>query len=434
MRNTRRAIAVGAVALIAAPAAEADGTLRVTIDGRPAALAGTATSVARIGDSTVSGRTVTLGLRSPSGSSAVHGAVGEGLRVTAGGRSVRLTNLRLDGVGTRNVRVSARLDGKARRTLFAVSAATTRTDAASGARTIAATPLRVTSAGARSLRYRLGRTVDAQRIGRIALTEVAAATPNVPTPVPAPLPVVPPTPLPVTTTPVDPPAPEPEPEPLPVVRAIEEATVAWPFSSWIVNVFSCSYPGIVCPFATDGATVTSTGEGADLLRTFHFSRRADGAYDTETGKATVELAGLIRVGYIAPGHAIATYISNPTIEIDGDSAVLSAPSAASAPPATVWYPPSGNSSVDPLDGPGANAWIPETLVDRPIATLDLSTDGEDAAVKTVSEDGKTITWSNVPATATPEAAAIGHGVIVDGYAYDRLTLTVKVADRAPVVD
>ncbi len=274
--------------------------------------------------------------------------------------------------------------------------------------TIRAGKVALTNAGASALRRALGlRRLKAGSFGATATTFAAPSTspaepaaPPAPSEPPAPPAVEAPAPAPPApssptpggggvTQPVDPPA-DPDPILLPTDWTASGLEGSLDMKSWINYVLRGG--GTVT--ASDGATRIA----ADNPHDFRFETTAV-AVDAATGVTTIDLRGTIAYAY--PAHNIDQRMSNPTIEIaaDGQSARVIADGQYS-----VWANP---------DAPP----IPFTRVH--VVDLDLS-----AVTPTLSADGRTRTWTDVPATIAEGAGE--EMVYGPGSNWGHLTFSVPV--------
>lgn len=408
------------------------GDVTFKVNPRPPALGGKRVVVSAVGSgSTAKRRSIGIATRNVtrrSGRTTVRTAAGTGFRLKAGRRAVRLTGFNLVGLGSRAAKVTVRVNGRPR-------AAIVRTRAVRSAKKAGGVritgKLSLTRRGAKLLRRQLNARkskpgVLAQFTLRVRETAVdpdptGPTGPVGPTGPTGPTDPVGPTGPTGPTDPTDPTDPEPE---LPRVRKVESGQLSWGFSNEIVSLFSCSYPNVVCPLAAGGATVTE-----EAPRIFRFPVE-EGSYDTETGAATISLRGRIRVGYVSPGHSIASYLSDPVITLDPENEIglISADSATGTPPAGLWIRDEGGTVVD---GGPANDWFP-ALTFRSIAAIDLGggSEEEPGATLEVSEDGRFVDWTGAPTALTGEGAAIGHGVLREGNPMDRLDLSLEISEEA----
>jgi len=194
-------------------------------------------------------------------------------------------------------------------------------------------------------------------------------------------------------------------------RTVTAASTNWKIDSIYGGAFSAERA--FAPY--DDATGT-LAEGFSYIGT-------GGSYNAASHRGTIDYRGRVCGGYVAIGshdtcprtvgafvpHQIQLGVGKPTIALDGDTGTITADvfAKAGSPPTL---------SVD-VDGR------------IPFATLDLS-----AVSPTSSPDGRTLTWTAVPAALTAQGASAYYQdqrAVSAGSAIDPITFSVTLGDAAP---
>jgi Tol biopolymer transport system component len=379
----------------AADAAPAHGTLTIVPGGQAADAFGIgAVDPARRGRATVAFPVAGLSVGRPA-----RATVRGGLRLRAGGQAKTLRALRAV-VRADRLALSARLAGK-RRTFFAAALPARRLqlDRAAGRLSLSRTPLALTRAGARVLRAALGvKRVAAGAFGRVGLA--AAVKRSGPTPGPTPPQVDPPS-NPPADPPVDPYAfcpvaagaapgtPEQPGAPaagpaLSSPQAIAGGSVDWGFRSSFRNYVS----------GGNGNPPIGTQGGAAINPDGSFAFPIDAGQIEAGSEPRAIFEGKGSAVFCYPSHFFRIAMLNPTVTIDGPQSRLTIDVASN------------------VSGTEYGPWRSD------LAALDVS-----AVEPEYSNDGQTVTWSDVPATLTADGAAAFVGFYAAGEALDPLTVT-----------
>jgi hypothetical protein len=322
--------------------------------------------------------------------------LGGGIKLTAGRRTARWTGLTIT-LGGRNARLAA-----GGRTLFTIDAATLRLDRAAGTVKLTGAPIALTRKGAAALEKRLRRDdLTAGAFGRLTLdARAATAPPPGPAPQqPQPRPDDPaPNPDPYASLcpigpgagPGAPPGPTSPPAAAPSLTnpvAVTSTTADWGFRA-AFRGYVGSGDGRPPIRALDPATINPDGA-------FHFTG-TEGRYETGTDRASLDAKGTIVFCY--PGHFFRITIGNPTIAFDGAASRITLDVSTNQ--RGTYH---GTRRVD-------------------FATLDLT-----GIVPERTNEGKTITWRNVPARLTADGATAFGGFYPPGTALDPITVTAHTA-------
>jgi Htaa len=324
--------------------------------------------------------------------------LGGGVRLRAGRRSTSWTGLTITLGGT-----TGRLAAGSR-TLFTIDAAGLKLDRAAGTVKLTGAPIALTRKGAAALEKRLRRDdIAAGSFGRLTLD---VRTTSTPAPAPGPAPQQPqprpedpaPNPDPYAGLcpigpgggPGAPPGPTSPPAPAPNLTnpvAVTSATADWGFRA-AFRGYVGSGDGRPPIRALDPATINPDG-------TFHFTG-TEGRYETGTDRASLDAKGTIVFCY--PGHFFRITIGNPTIALDGAASRITLDVSTNQ--RGTYH---GTRRVD-------------------FATLDLT-----GIVPERTNEGKTITWRNVPARLTADGATAFGGFYPPGTALDPITVTAHTA-------
>lgn len=365
--------AAGAVLLVGAPAAQAEDTTIVL--GGPAArsLADHGVRIAAVKPA----KAVRRGIALPTGAVTVSGATATveqrgGLRLRAGRRAVTLTAIQVR-VGARST-LSAAIDGE-RRTVATIDAPGNRHSVQASGAYVTESPLRLTGATVELLRRELRRPrLGGGRLGTLDLeaTTSLGSTTDIPGAPSAPTVTGPPTPGGATLTA----------RPSSAV-AISGGTARWsPRTSWLGYLESGGEPAsATAPASIDGTTYTLPISG--------------GWFDAASGKAVVTTAGSTVFRY--PSHSIDMVFADWSYDLAGAT-------------------PKAVATVAAASGSG------KALVGtkQPIGLVKLG-----GAAPSVSADGTTVTWSDVPLTLAAEGVPIFRAYLYDSE-QGRVTITATI--------
>lgn len=369
-------------AAIAAPAQAAPGqgtaTLTMTQQAKGKSLSAQGVKTSAIAPATKSGPTVSLPVSNLELGGEPAADVSGGLRFAANGKTVKLTGLRLS---LSAATVTGTLGEKAM-TVFRFSGAPV-VEAAAGAVKLSDGSLRLTGSAAKALRTKLGLEKA------IAKKNAGAATLSASTPVAAPLPS------------------KPGPSRAAAKSVVSGAADWGILASWRAYVLGQQGPpmskGTIS--AEEGGTASANmAEGAAFFgfpaATGSFEKGLNGATDrlslTTTGAAVFK----------KPFHCINELkLKGIEVTIDGADSALSLDSY---------------HDIGKVNGMSCEAQPPASGTDVEFATLDVS-----SVSPAYSPDGKTITWTAIPATLTEAGtAAFGAGYEA-GQALDPVTVTVS---------
>jgi hypothetical protein len=275
IRGPLTALAVAlALPALAAPTPATAAPARATLTlGAPLARAGV--TVRALTPATAAGRRVSL----PVTAMAAAGVdLGGALRLRAGRRTVALTGLRL--TTTPAPRLAARVDGGARRPLFALGRGAAPELSASRVRLVGAA-VTLTAAGARALSRALGRPLPTRRLGTLDLDTGPGAAATV---------------------------------------AVTGGELDWGYNASLRTTFASSFAPVLSGGAQQGA------DGSFRLPI------ASGAYDATAGTATFASPGGVRIGYqlrpadASGAHGIWVTLWNVSVRLDGASGTIAAAS------------------------------------------------------------------------------------------------------------
>jgi Htaa protein len=400
---TRAARVIALTALAAAMPATSSAATQGTATISPASKAKAAKSMraervrlTAVAPATVKGGRITLPTTGATFASTATIRLGGGVKLTAGRRSAAWSGLTIR-LGGRKATLA-----DARRTLFTIAAKNLQVDRAAGSVKLTAAPIALTRKGAAALEKRLRRDdLAAGAFGRLTL-DVRTDSPPAPGPAPQqpqPRPDDPaPNPDPYASLcpigpgagPGAPPGPTSPPAAAPSLTnpvAVTSATADWGFRA-AFRGYVGSGDGRPPIRALDPATMNSDG-------TFHFTG-TEGRYETGTDRASLDAKGTIVFCY--PGHFFRITIGNPTISFDGAASRITLDVSTNQ--RGTYH---GTRRVD-------------------FATLDLT-----GIVPERTNEGKTITWRNVPARLTADGATAFGGFYPPGTALDPITVTANTA-------
>ena len=301
------------------------------------------------------------------GSSAT-AALGGSLRLSTRRRAVRLTALRMTLKG-RRITIAGKLGRKRVKALTATG--TPRLDRAGGTAALGAVPVRLTRAGARAMARRLGvRRPAAGVIGALTLAAAvkgaAGGVPDVPPPGGGPGGGAgggdsgePPL-LARPATAVD----------------VTSATITWHPKSSFIRYIETGEGTTVSAGATEDPPEPDpedpTGNPTPYVYNFQFPF-SNGWYDAASNTAGVYYGGAVNFSYQA--HSIDMDTKEPEIELNGDA----------------------SRAIFRMDGRAGSSFGNKRGV---LVDLDPS-----AVTSTVSPDGKTFTWTKVPATIPEDSSS-----------------------------
>lgn len=375
------ALTMAASLLLAAPGWAASGQgsadLLLAQHGKGRTLSGQGVKVTAGSPARQAGNALTLPISSVETGPAA-AATSEGwLRFKRGKRGVVLTDLRFDfNAGT----LSGRLGG----TEIAVFhlGAPAQIDAAAGSVSLSGARLRLTAAAAGTLKRRLGLERALMRKGAGVLWLSAQANPGKP------------------ASPGKP-APNPTRVAFPVVSGEADWGV---LASWRKYVLGNFPPGSAGTITTGGGPTEhgTLSEPSGYIGFPHAGGSFERGFDGATDRLVLETAG--SVTFAKPAHCIMEVeLADLVITLDGAGSSIAL-----------------DSVYDIDTPPGCTDQPAVPTSDVTFASLDLS-----GVTPVYSPDGKTVTWSAIPATLTAEgSAAFGLPQYEEGQALDPLTVTV----------
>jgi len=363
----RAAASTPAATRDAAAASGAAGSAALTISASAsAALKARHVTVSVTAPATRKGRAVTLPLSALDGSTL---RLGGALRLRSRAHAVTLRSPRLALAG--RARLSVLLAG--RRTTIATTAHA-RVRRASGGLRLAAARLTLTAPAARTLARRLHVRALPRPLG--TLRAAVHATPAAPTPTPTPTTPAPPGGCRLNTsggTPPTPPSGEPPALPQPAgALSIAGATVSWHVRDSFIQYIAGGGDTSVSRGATSDPATVTPGSSLPLVYSFHFPL-AGGWCDPATGDARLTFGGGLAFSY--PAHGIDLVANDPELELAGGASRL------------IFRMTGGESTA------GGNRRAV-------LMTLDPS----HAAATSVSADGRTLTYTDIPAAIPPGPA------------------------------
>lgn len=191
-------------------------------------------------------------------------------------------------------------------------------------------------------------------------------------------------------------------------QALVSGQASWGvLASWRAYILGNFGPGSIGSMAVDGGA-TASGALTDPATVFGFPA-AGGSFERglygATDRLSLRTAG--SVIFAKPGHCIIEVkLSDLELTIDGPNSSI------------------GLDSIYDIDTPAGMSCTDEPAV--PSSDVDFATLDTSGVTPSYSADGKTITWSEVPATLTAAGAkAFGAGY-PEGQALDPVTITATV--------
>jgi len=312
-------------------------------------------------------------------------AADDGLALERGDRVVRLTDLRLNVGG--GSRVTGRIDGGARRTLFRLKDGRLHVAESGRVATSPRAHWRLSAGAAKRLRSRLDvrrlRSGTAFAFSSVAVGLAPSSAPGtVPTPAPG-------------TAPSPSPGPAPAPAPIPGAPAVVSGTADWGVRESFRNYIRGSI--------ANGKIEVSDGAAENADGTFRFGQAA-GTADPASGAVDVRFRGTVYFEGHGDGEAAAlrVWVSDPRI-------VAAAGSTTGELRATV--------SSKALSGPSAGQVVDYGEV--VVGSLDL-TQG------TRTSTAAAVTWSGVPATLTEEGVPAFAGFYPAGSELDPVGFSIDL--------